>query len=124
MQEPQVRGQRREAHVLADAAVGIEHGLAQTHEAEAAAAVPAHRLGNAALLAFDDFRQPRQAVGFRVIAHLDADPAAAHLVGDGRGGAGAEEAVEDEVVGVSGDVEDALEQPLGLWGSKTIFTAK
>jgi hypothetical protein len=38
-----------------------------------------------------------------VLAKLHHDPAAAHLVGDGAGGAGAGEGVEDEVIGVGGD---------------------
>ena len=43
-------------------------------------------------------------MGDGVIAHFNADIAAAHLVRDGGGGAGAEEGVEDEVAGVGGDV--------------------
>jgi hypothetical protein len=53
-----------------------------------------------------------------VFAHFDADPAAAHLVRHGGRGAGAEEAVEDEVVGVGGDVQDALEQSFGFRGAE------
>ena len=49
-------------------------------------------------------------MGDGVIAHFNADVAAAHLVRDGCGGAGAEEGVEDEVAGVGGDVEDLLKQ--------------
>ncbi len=56
----------------------------------------------------------RQAVGGGVLAHLDADPAPAHLVGDGGRGAGAEEAVEDQVAGVGGNVKNALKKTLGL----------
>ena len=55
-----------------------------------------------------------------VLAHLDANPAPAHLVCHGGGGAGAEKAVEDEVVGVGCDVEDALDQPFWLWRCKYI----
>jgi hypothetical protein len=51
------------------------------------------------LVAVDDLAQAGRAVGDGVLAQLDADPAAAHLVGDGSGGAGAEEGVEDEVAG-------------------------
>jgi hypothetical protein len=44
-----------------------------------------------------------------VLAHFNTDVATAHLVGNGGGRAGAEEAVEDEVVGVGGDVNDSTE---------------
>jgi hypothetical protein len=49
-----------------------------------------------------------------VRAHFDADVAAAHLVGHRRGGAGAEEGVENEVARVGGDVEGALKEAFGL----------
>ncbi|WP_297221212.1 hypothetical protein [Thermomonas sp.] len=52
------------------------------------------------MLASNHLFQSRQAMRARVRAHLDADIAAAHLVRDGGRGAGAEEAVENEVVGV------------------------
>src|SRR5690606_27834388 len=38
-----------------------------------------------------------------------------HLVRHRGGGAGAEEAVEDEVAWVGGDLQDTLDQPLRLW---------
>jgi hypothetical protein len=66
-------------------AVLIEHRHAQAIEAEAAAALPADGLGYAALLALDDLLQPRHTVGHGVVAHLDADVAPPHLVGDGCG---------------------------------------
>ena len=49
-----------------------------------------------------------------VFAHFNADVATAHLVGDGSGGAGAEEGVEDKVAGFGGDVEDALDEAFGF----------
>ena len=75
---PDDGGQGGEAHGGVDAAGLVKHRLAQPHEAKAAAAKwlavspnpPGHRLADAALL-----------------AHLDADPAAAHFVRDGGGGA-------------------------------------
>ena len=66
------------------------------------------------LFARDHLLQPGQAVRGGVLAHFDADPAAAHLVRHGGRGAGAEEAVENQVAGVGCDMEDALEQPLGF----------
>jgi hypothetical protein len=47
-------------------------------------------------------------MGARVFAHFDTDPTAAHFVGHGSGGAGAEEAVEDEVAGVGGEANYSL----------------
>jgi ribosomal protein S5 len=46
------------------------------------------------------FLQARNDVGVAMLAQLHHDPAAAHLVGDGAGGAGAGEGVEDEVAGL------------------------
>ena len=63
-------------------------------------------------------------MGGGVFTHLDADPAPAHLVGDGGCGAGAEEAVEDEVTGVGGDIQDALKQSFWLWGFESIVCPK
>tara|TARA_R110002049_G_scaffold120546_4_gene275065 strand:- start:4496 stop:4789 length:294 start_codon:yes stop_codon:yes gene_type:complete len=57
-----------------------------------------------------------------MVAHLDPDPATAHLVRDGCGGPGTEEAVEDEVAGVRGNVEDALNEAFGFGRSKEIFS--
>ena len=52
----------------------------------------------------------------RVLAHLNADIAPAHLVGHCGGGAGAEEGVEDKVAGVGGDVENTLDEAFGFGG--------
>ena len=94
----------------------VEHGRAEAVEAEAAAALPADAFGDAALFAVNHFVQARDAMGDGVIAHFNADVAAAHLVRYGGGGAGAEEGVEDEVAGVGGDVEDALNEAFGFGG--------
>ena len=48
-------------------------------------------------------------MGARVFAHLDADPAAAHLVGYGRGRAGAQEGIEDEVARIGCNLDDSLQ---------------
>ena len=95
----------READRRVDAPLLVENRLAQPVEAEPAAALPAHRLRDAALLPLDHLAQPRDAVRDRVLAQLDADVAPPHLVRHGRGRAGAEEGVEDQVAGVGGDVE-------------------
>ena len=97
--------------------------LAQAVEAEAAAALPAHRSRDAALLPLDDLAQPRDAMGDRVLAQLDADVAPPHLVRHRRGRAGAEEGVEDQVAGVGGDLEDAFNQPLWLWLCQNCISA-
>ena len=67
---------------------------------------------------------PELAAEARVLAHLDADVAPAHLVRDRGGRAGAEEAVEHEVAGVRGDVEDALYKSLWLRCSKDHVATK
>ena len=64
--------------------------------AETAAALPARAFRNAALvLAIDDLLQARDDMRVAVLAQFDHDPAAAHLVGDGAGGAGTGEGVEN-----------------------------
>ena len=111
-------GEVGEADRRVDPAVFVENRRAEGAEAEAAAALPADILRDAALLAFDDLLHPQGAVGAGMLAHFDADPPASHLVRDGSRGARAEEAVEDEVAGVGGDVENALDQALGFWRAK------
>jgi hypothetical protein len=49
------------------------------------------------VLAVDDLLQARNDVRMAMLAQLHHDPAAAHFVGHGAGGAGAGEGVEDEV---------------------------
>ncbi len=98
----------READGRVDAPLLVEDRRAQAIEAEAAAALPAHRLRDAALLPVDDLAQPRHAMRDRVLAQLDADVAPPHLVRHGRGRAGAEEGVEDQVAGVGGECQESL----------------
>jgi hypothetical protein len=112
---PDEGGQRGEAHLGVDAAVGAEDRRAQAQEAKTAAALPVHRRADAARLAGDHLLQPGQAVRGGVFAHLDADPAPAHLVRDSGRGAGAEEAVEDEVVGVGGELKHSLQAASQAW---------
>lgn len=106
--------QRGKTHIGVNAAVGVKNRCAQARKAKTAAALPVHRAADAALLARDHLLQPGQAVRGGVLAHFDADPAAAHLVRHGGRGAGAEEAVENQVAGVGCDMEDALEQCFGF----------
>jgi hypothetical protein len=116
--------QRGEAHLGVDAALCVKNGRTQAGEAKAAAALPAHRLADAARLARDDLLQPGQAVRGGVLAHLDADPAAAHLVRHGGRGAGAEEAVEDQVAGGSGGLQNAFNDSFGFRKRKFLLLAK
>lgn len=118
LEVPEIGGQRREPHRRINAAVGEKHRIAQGVIAKAATALPIHRWGNAARFASNDFLQARDAMGFGMFAHFNADPAAAHFMRDGGGSAGTEEGVENEVVRVSGDMENALNQTFWFWGSK------
>ncbi|OIQ86933.1 hypothetical protein GALL_311920 [mine drainage metagenome] len=117
---PDVSGERAKAHGSVDVAVGVEGGLAQGVEAETAAAFPAHGFADAALLAVDDLLQARDAMGAGMVAHLDTDPATAHLVGHGGCGAGAEKGVENEVVVRRGNSNNVTYQQFWLrrpkWG--------
>jgi len=49
-----------------------------------------------------------------VAARLDRDPATTHLVCDGSGCARTGEAVEHDVTGIRGDLDDPLHEALGL----------
>ncbi len=121
---PDIGGERGKAHGGVDVAVGVEGSLTQGVEAEAATTFPAHGFADAAMLTVDDFLQARDAMRAGVVTHLNADPAAAHLVGHGGCGAGAEEGVEDEVAGVGGDVDDAVEKAFGLGRTKGSLMVK
>ena len=90
---PDECGERGEFDFCVYRAAVVEDRCAEAHEAEAAAALPVHRLADAALLAVEHFFQARHAVRLRMLAHLNADPAAPHFLGNGSGGAGAEKAV-------------------------------
>src|SRR5690606_5598644 len=105
-QKPQILGKGGKAHTLADMAVLVEYRLTKAVEGEAATALPSHGLGNAALLAVDHLLQARLAVGDRMVAHLDTDIAAVHFMGDGGGGAGAEEGVEHQVARIRGCLQN------------------
>ena len=85
---------------------------AQPAKPEPAAAFPADRLRNAALLAVHDLLQPRHAMRHRMIAQLNPDPAPPHLVRHRRRGAGTEKGVEHQVAGVAGDRDDLEEKAL------------
>ena len=81
--------------------------------------------GDAArVLAVDDLVQPRDDMRMAVLAELDHDPAAAHLVRDGAGGAGAGEGIENEIAGVGSDCENALKQRSGLGVSNDVLLAE
>src|SRR5579884_3354080 len=83
--------------------------------AEAAAALPVHRLGDAAgVLAVDDLLEARNDVRVAVLAQFDHNPAAAHLVGDCASRTRAGERVEDDVAGNRGKLYNSLYELLGL----------
>ncbi len=55
-----------------------------------------------------DLFQPGNAMGAGVLAHFDADVAAAHFVGDCGRGTGAEEGVENEVPRIGCDMDNPI----------------
>ena len=55
------------------------------------------------------------------ITDFNADPAPAHLMGDSGCGAGAEERVEDEIAGISGNFKDALQETFWLGSVKDVI---
>jgi hypothetical protein len=122
--EPDVAGERAKADRGVDRAVRREDRLPEREEAEAAAAGPARVLRDPTLLALDHLGQAEGAMGPCMRAHLDADPAPAHLVRHCGRRAGAEEAVEDEVAGIRGDVEDPLNKALRLRALESLHLSK
>ena len=118
--EPHVRGEDRKADVRLDPSFLVEHGRAEAIEPEPAPALPTDPLGDPARFPFDHLAEARPAVGDRVLAHLDADPAPAHLVRDRGGGTRAEEGIEDEVAGVGGNMDYPFNQPLRFRRQKDI----
>jgi hypothetical protein len=59
-----------------------------------------------------------------MLAELHHDPAAAHLVGDGAGGAGTGEGVDDKVARLGGDLYYALKKTLRLGSAKRFIAWK
>ena len=105
-------GQHRGVELAADhpivPAVLFQQRRGEAVVAEAAAALPADGLGDAAgIVAVDHLLQARDDVGVAVLAQLDHDPASPHLVGDGAGGAGTGEGVENEVTRISRDSQES-----------------
>ena len=75
----------------------------ETVVTEAAAAFPAHGVGDAAVVfPIDDFFQARKDVRVAVLAQLDHDPAAAHIVGHRRWGSLTRPQVEEFEVAAGG----------------------
>src|SRR5438309_1871047 len=91
--EPDVGGQRVERNGRVDPPAGVERGRAKPVVAVTAAALPRDCFADAALLAIDDLVEAWLAMRLGVVAHLNADPAASHLVGHSGSRAGTEEAV-------------------------------
>lgn len=58
--------------------------------------------------------QARGAMRNGMIAHLNADIAAAHLMGDGGGGAGAKEGVEDKIARRGKKIKNPFHESFGL----------
>ena len=131
--EPFMEGHSRSQHIriirLIDdrlvKGVLVDEGGGQLIKAVSAAAFPVPRLGDAAwVISGDDLVQAYLAVGVGMVAHLNADIPPPHFVGDGGGGAGAEEGVQNQVTGVGGNVDDALNKTFWLWRIKDVVYSK
>ena len=120
-----MRGKVRETDGGIDVALFIEHWTAEFVEVESAAALPAHRLRDAALLPIHNFLEAWNTMRNRVFAHLDTDVSAAHLVCDSGGCAGAKKTVKHEIILNGGNLDNALYQlfRLGRDGNISFQTA-
>ena len=86
--------------------------------------VPLHGPRDATLFAFDHLVQARHTIADGMIAHLDADIAAAHLMRDSGRGTGTQKGIENKVAGISCDLEDTLDQRFWLWCFKYLDVRK
>ena len=100
-----MRGQGRKADAGGDVSGFVKDRIAKAIEAEAAAALPAHGPRNAALFALDDLAQARGAMRHGMVAHFNADIAAAHFMCNGGGRAGTKKAIKNEVIWVGGNLQ-------------------
>ena len=103
----------------------VDEGGGQLVETVSAALFPFDGLGDPArVFPGDHLVKTHFAVGVGMTAHFNADVPAVHLVGNGGGGAGAEEGVENQVAGAGGNVDNALNQAFRFGGIKHIFCTK
>ena len=78
-------------------------------EAVPSAALPVLRLGNAAgVLPSNDLIHAHFAMGIGVIAHFHANPMPPHFLCDGSGSTGTEKGIENQIAGIGGNMDDAL----------------
>ena len=63
-------------------------------------------------------------MGVGVFAHFDADIAASHFMRDSRHCPRAEETIENQIAGVAGKGEYALDQSFRFWCSKNLIASK
>ena len=59
-----------------------------------------------------------------VLAQLDHDPAAAHLMGHGAGSAGAGEGIKNNVPSAGCDTKNSFQKTLGFWSCKRLLVIK
>ena len=83
-------------------------------EAKGAAPDPACRLGHAAHFARDHFASAIHAKRSRMVALLNTDVPAPHLMGYGGRRAGAEVRIEHEITRFTGDAQDAVDERFRL----------
>ena len=106
LEMPDVSRQCGEAHRRIDAPVLVERRLAQRAKTDSTAALPVHRLADAALLTLDYLLQARNAMRAGMIAHLNTDITTTHLVSDSGSRTTAKEAVEHDVIGFGGECQN------------------
>src|ERR1039458_4144841 len=99
-----MRRQYREADALVDVVVLVEDRRTEPAELKPAAALPADRLRNAALLAVHNLLQPRYAIRYCMFTQLDPDPPPPHLVRHRCRRARTKKRVEHQVAGISGEI--------------------
>ena len=115
--ESLVQGHRRCQHigiiVLVDdifvKGVFVDERWCDLIETVPSAALPILCFGNAAgVFPSNDLIHAHFAVGIGVIAHFHTDPAPPHFLRDGSRGTGTEEGIKNQIAGIGGNMDDAL----------------
>ncbi len=94
-------------------------------EAIAAAALPVLRLGDAArIVSGNHFIQTNLTMSVGMAAHFHTDPASAHFLRNGSSGAGTKEGIKNQIAGIGGNMDDALNKLFGFRSGKNIIFAE
>ena len=94
-------------------------------ESVSSASLPALRLGNAAgVFPGNNLIHAHFAMGIGMIAHFHANPTPPHFLCDGSGSTGTEEGIKNQIAGIGGNMDDALNKLFGFRSGKNVIFAE